>query len=250
MNPFQQLQAKDWITLVASLSAVTFSALSYWQRSSAGKLILRKQLTDAIERLTDINADVAKYHAFSREKRESDFPPNYVSLLNSQRRFIVRQAEFLSRRIRSLVSPYEYLLIASAFDSLNESMRAEEFFRRASDTTEAIDRGIALRTHGRYLFGRGLPDEGRKKFEEALIAFAGESDHFRICRGHTFERWATQESERGDPECCGRLLGNAVREYTSIENPSRRGHEIGRVTPQLPETQPAYSGEQRIGTPP
>lgn len=233
MNSLQQLQPKDWITLVASLSAVTFSALSYWQRSSAGRMMVRKQLTDVVERLTDIAAEIAKYHAFPPERRQTDFPPSYVALLNDQRRFLVRQAEFLSRRIRPLVSPYEYLLIASAFDSLDDTVRAEEFFRLATDTSEAIDKGIALRSYAQYLFGRGLVDEARQKFDKALLAFNGDSDGLRAHRGHTCERWAAQERAWGDAESREHLLKRAIGEFSRLDNPSRRSHEVARINRQL-----------------
>lgn len=229
----QDLQPKDWITLIASLSAFTFSALSYWQRSGDSKIGIRKQLTDTIQRLTDINTSVAKYHALSKAKRDLEFPPNYVRLLNDQRRFLVRQAEFLSRRIRPLVSPFECLLIASAFDEIDDTIRAEEFFRRACDAADAIDRGIALRGHGQYLLARGRTDEGNGKFEASLQSFAGDSDHLRIYRAQTCERWAVQARGYGDDAVCERLLMRAVAEYAKLDHASRRDHEVDRVEKRL-----------------
>jgi len=232
----RRLQPKDWITLIASLSAFAFSLLSYWQKSAEGKIGLRKQLTDLIEKLTDISTEAAKYFGLPMSKREADYPPNYVRLKNDQRRFMVRQAEFLSRRIRRLVSPYEHLVIAGAFDSIDDTVRAEEFYQRASRAKDLLDRGIAIRGYARYLFNRGRPSEGRQKYKEAVRVFAGESDYLRMYRADTYERWASQEREWGDPTASLQLLRHAIEEYSRLDNPSRRDHEVGRVEAQLPSS--------------
>src|SRR5258708_35371352 len=82
-------QTRDWITLVASLGALILPVLTLCQKSGESRLALRKQLTDLLEKLTELNTEVAKF----RTKRD-DYPANYIPLLNDQRRFLVRQAAF------------------------------------------------------------------------------------------------------------------------------------------------------------
>ena len=77
--------------IVVSLVALAFSFLSYRQKDKEGKLGLRKQLTEILEKLTNLNVEDAK----ARSQSE-DYPLNYTGIINDNRRFLVRQAAYLA----------------------------------------------------------------------------------------------------------------------------------------------------------
>lgn len=222
---------KDWITFTASAFALFISILSFRQKASESRLALRKQLTDLFEKLTSLNTEFAKFRADT-----DDYPPNYPGLLSDQRRFLVRQAAFIASKIRPLVSPFEYLLLAGGHDDINDWSQAEHFFRLAISTaSDAIDRGIATRGYGRYLYGHGRLDEARDRFAEALKSFEGAADRVRVFRADTLERWAGHEREWANDKEANRLLEEAIAEYRQLEHPVRRRNEIERVEAVISE---------------
>ena len=218
-------QAKDWITLCASLSALFFSILTYRQKSGESRLSLRKQLTELLEKLTDLNLEAGKYR-----NKKTDYPTNYLGLLNDQRRFFIRQAEFVAEQIPALVSPYEYLVLAGAFDETDDTPQADKYFNLAiASTSKKFDQGIATRGYGRFLFVQGNLQEARLKIEAAIQCFVGEDDRSLIYTANSYERWAALEDEWGDPLERLRLLGKAIEFYDKLSNPTRRSAEVSRV---------------------
>jgi tetratricopeptide (TPR) repeat protein len=187
---FSNFEAKDWVTLGASLSAFIFALISYRQKASEASQARRKQLTDVLQKLSDLNTEMAKFRA-----AKEGYPSNYIAFINDQRRFLLRQAAYISRSIGRLVSPYEYLLIATASDDLNYVEEAERYFKLATGAKYSIDRAIAVRGYARFLFRQGNPEEARKNFKQALDSFTGETDRHKFYRGETYERWATEERE-------------------------------------------------------
>src|SRR5438105_154091 len=139
---FSNLQPKDWITLLASLSALIFSSLTFRQKKGEGQLLLRKQLTELLEKLSELNTEISKYRIAQSKKDE--YPPNYIGLMNDQRRLLVRQADFISSKIPKLIANYEYLIIAGAFDGIDQTELAEKYFELAINTEQAMEQGIAV----------------------------------------------------------------------------------------------------------
>jgi len=225
---FTKFEPKDWITLSASAIAILLSVLSFRQKSGEGRLALRKQLTDILEKLTELNMEIAKFAYFRLEK--SDYPPNYGRLLNDQRRFLVRQASFVASKIKDIVSPYEYLVIAGAFDGVDDVSQAEHYFQLAiSNSTDLLDRGIASRSYARFLFSQGSVDEAKKQYEKAVKCFSVESDRFHHYRGDTYERWANVAKDWSSEAEVNDLIEKASIEYGKLKNPRRREQEVERV---------------------
>jgi hypothetical protein len=226
-NAFAKFEAKDWITFCASISALVFSIITYRQKSGEAKLALRKQLTDLFEKLTDLNLQ----SQMARLKRD-EFPQNYWGLLNDQRRFLARQAAFISQRIETLVTPWEYLLLAWAFDEISDSFQAERYFLLATETAvEPFDRAIITRSYARYLFNQGpeTQEKSRRLYQQAVHSFGEETDRIIAFRAETFERWALQEREWSHVEDADRLFHRAATEFENLSNPARRKHERERL---------------------
>jgi hypothetical protein len=240
----KHLDPKEWLTLAVSFSALAVSFLSFRQRATETTLGLRKQLTELLEKLTTLNKEEAVFRYLRDTPKGKEYPPGYVGLLNDQRRFFVRQAEFVSRRVKKFVSPYEYLVLAGAFAAIDDTVQAERFFEKAAKAPDLVDRSIAIRGYARYLFSRGQIADGRTRYQEALRILVGDSEHLKSRRADTYERWGTQEREWGSPEGADRLLALAVREYSGIANPERRRYEIDRVQRLIAATVPRTAVEQ------
>ena len=227
---FAGFERRDWLTLLASSAALSVSLLTYVQRSRAGHMALRKQLTDLLQKLTDLTLQAETYRALEGKPRFEEFPRNYLLLLNDQRRFLVRQAEFIAREIGALVSPYEYLLIAEAFTAVDDATQAERYYQKAVDSAGTpMDRGIALRQHAHFLGRHGRADEARIQYAGAIAAVAGDTDEVRICRAHTYARWARAEAEWGNPQEEATSLAAAEAAISTIANARRRVHEQARL---------------------
>jgi hypothetical protein len=228
---FQSFEAKDWITFFASLAAFVMSLLSFFQKTREGQQSLRKQLTEVLQKLSDFNIEVAKFNSLPDK---TAYPPNFRGLISDQRRFLTRQAAYFSERIPDLVSPYEYLVMAWAFDDTDDVEQADHFFDLASrKQRNKIDQGIALRSYARFQFSQHLLDEGRANYNTALACFQGESDRLCFYRGVTYERWADQEDDWSNRDKATQLLQLAKTEYTKIKKTRRRDSEVRRVEERI-----------------
>jgi hypothetical protein len=238
MSFFDGWTPKDWITFLASIFALLFAFISYRQKISENKNALRKQFTDVIERLSDLKFEIAEFGNLHHAEA-AKLPDDYVIFKNDQRRFFVRQAIHLVRRIPKLVSRFEYLLIAEASDAVDEFTQAEIFYKRATRRslfskltgTKRVERGIALRNYARYLYV-DRQDFAERKFREALAEFAGDNDRLRSNRARTYEIWAEAAAER-DPAAAGKLLDRAIAEYQRFDSAARRTQATERVNKKL-----------------
>jgi hypothetical protein len=226
---FKSFEPKDWLSFAASGAALVFSLLSFFQKRSETSQARRKQLTDVLQKLSDLSTEIAKFK--SLEKKEG-YPPNYPNLINDQRRFLVRQAAYISQSIRRLVSPYEYLVMAGAFDEINDVEEAERFYKIASKAKHSFDRGIAVRAYARFLFLQGNETDARQNFKNA-VSLVGETDRHKIYRGDTYERWAILEEEWSNADETKKLLKLALAEYGTLKHPNRRRVEVKRIEEKL-----------------
>jgi tetratricopeptide (TPR) repeat protein len=240
-----KLEAKDWVTLAASFAAIVLSILSFRQKATDMELAKRKQLTDLLEKITDLNTERAKY-----ELKKSEYPESYGGLIADQRRFFARQAAFLMDRIPHLVTPFEYQLVAASFGDIGDGYEAERLFELAvSVSVTPMDRGIAVRRYGAWFFDLGLPDEARKRFEAALECFEGESDQARDYRADTYLRWSNYEKRwTEDPRRARDLLERAATESRAMRNPARREWWASRMRRHLDDL--SATGSKPVDAPP
>ncbi len=225
---------KDVATIAISSAAFIFSVLGYFERHAQGKLAVRKQLTDVIEKLNDVNTEVAKFRALRDQGQATNLPANFIGLMADQRRFLVRQAEYLARRVPHTVSPFEYLVIAQAFDAVDDVVKADEYFRQAVEhAVESVDVNIVRRSFARYLFVRGRLDEGRAEYERSLEGVQGTTDEMLQARADTLDRWATSERAAAAPEAAQALLKQALDTAQRMSHKGRRDHYVRRCRERL-----------------
>lgn len=224
---FSSLEPKDWITLLASISALIFSLLTFRQKTGEGQLSLRKQLTELLEKLSSLNTEISKYR--NAQSKKDEYPPNYIGLMNDQRRLLVRQADFVSSKIPKLTATYECLVIAGAFDGVDQTELAEKYFELAISTEQAVEKGIAVRGYARYLFNNGHIDSAREQYMRCLICFQGDSDRLISYRSDTYFRWSQQEKDWENFEVEMELLKKAYDEVANFASPYRRKIEKARI---------------------
>jgi tetratricopeptide (TPR) repeat protein len=222
------LQLKDLLPLPFSIAALVFSLVSYFQKKGERDQAFRKQMTDTLKELTELNLKDATFRGL---KDKSTYPANYVGLLADQRRYLARQASSIFDEIPNLVNAHERVLIANAFQTVDYVEEAERFYNLAIHLTQSpVDKGLATRTYGRFLFDQARFGEGRMKYEAALSAFAGDDDRMRFYRNETLRRWAEQESRVcGDSSAAIKLLGQARDEARKMNIPARKKTEIDRI---------------------
>lgn len=224
------LETKDFFTLFLSFLAIIISVSSYIQKKSENQISLRKQLTEFLEKLTEINLESAKF-MHQRLNSKDDLPPDYVKHLNDRRRFLVRQAAFIADKLenKDMVDGYEYLLLANNFNVTDDLKRAEKFFKEAIKSNVKLDRGMAHRKYGQFLFTLNRKKEAEEQFKNALKCFDDENDRIRHFRGDTYERWANLEREWKNNSASENLLKQAADHYQTLDNPAWRHFELKRL---------------------
>jgi tetratricopeptide (TPR) repeat protein len=230
------------LTAGLGIFGALLTGLSFLQRESERKLAARKQLTELLEKLTSINTEIAKFryvtNANLNPPTSTALPPNFAGLLSDQRRFLVRQAAFIARAIRARVSPYEYLLIAEAFDGVDDPDQAEGHYTLAVDLAkDPFDKILALRGRGRFLFNHQRLEEGREQFSAALACLTDESDRTRRLRAETYERWAVREAEVKNYVGAHEHLSRGIVELKRVPD-GRVRRDIDRLEAALVQLRP------------
>lgn len=218
---------KDAATLIFSFAAFIISAWTFLQKRGEAKSALRKQLTDMIEKLHDLNVENAKSND---EKLGLQYPKHFGRLLSDQRRFLVRQAKYIGEQIPNLVSPYELMVIAIGLDEIDDAPEAKKWFLRALAKADSeFDEVIVRRQFGRTLFRSGQIEDAREQFELASKVFKGNSDREMIYAGDTFERWGGLETDYGSKSRAPQLFGLAEQEYSRIGAEWLRKRQLDRL---------------------
>jgi tetratricopeptide (TPR) repeat protein len=225
---------KDYITLIGSIIAVVFSSITFAQKLLEQNRGLRKQLTDILEKITDINLESEK----SKNNTKGDYPPNYQSLLDDQRRFFVRQAAFIAKQIRQQVSPYEWLIVAWGWLRIGEVEEAEDLFKTAIKfATSSVDRGISNRSYAQFLAEEGRQQLADDYFEKAIHAFSGGGNRMIYYSSTTYDRWSNYLKISNRPEAKLKLR-QAISEWRQHSNLERRKAEATRLVKAYQERYP------------
>src|ERR1043165_1600571 len=95
---FSKLEVKDVLTLCVSFFALSLSILSTYistrQKKFETQRTLRIQLTDVLEKIADLNLELAKIPA--KGASASGLTVGMRGHLKDQKRFLVRQATYIS----------------------------------------------------------------------------------------------------------------------------------------------------------
>jgi hypothetical protein len=237
---FSKLEVKDVLTFSLSMLALSLSILSTYistrQKKFETQRTLRIQLTDVLGKIAALNLELAKIPVTGASA--SGLTTGMKGHLIDQKRFLVRQATYISDQIPQLVSPFEYLLIAGTFADIQDVYRAEQFFRKAIEHVgqDDLDLGIITRGFARFLFTYGEPDLAREQYSAAVGIFSGDSDIMKDYRGDTYLRWGIQEHEWAYIENSGPLFDQAKAVFDSIANPLVRQRNLAQLDSRIAQT--------------
>lgn len=214
-----ELQAKDILTLsVSALSlivAITSFILTFLQRKQEDKRSIRKSLTDTMASLGDVNLELAKLKIEYPEI--SDDIVNLRRNYNAQRRYLANHAEFLLLQIPDLATDIDHQLLATAFDSMGDYVRARHHWEKSIETSPAESlRAMNLRGLARFLFYQGNPQLGRQKYDESLQANLADNDTNRRFRADSYLMWSITERDFGFDEEARRRREQAIAEANRI----------------------------------
>ena len=177
VNPLAHLDAKDWFTLAGTTVALVFSTASLLQKRAESRLAVRKQLSEILTKLADLNFAITKARV---AEDESGKPDRTLGALHDQRRYLVRQASYLADTLVEGVSTHEHLMIAAAFDAADDTWQAERCYRiAASQQADPVSSGLAQRAFARFLYHEGDKSSGRDMYQRAIATFGADGDRAR-----------------------------------------------------------------------
>lgn len=233
MEWLSKFETKDVITICVSVVALSFSIISTYitlrQKSYETERTLRNQLTDVLAKITALNLEFAKIP--QEGVSASGLTPDMRGHLRDQQRFLVRQAKYVTDQIPALVGPFEYLLVAGTFASIDDVYQAEQFFRKAIEHSadDEMNRGMITRGFARFLFNQGEHDLAREQYVAAVEIFSGDSDIMKEYKGDTYLRWATQEYEWSYADNAETYFNEARLIFESKTNPIARQRSVARL---------------------
>jgi hypothetical protein len=103
---------RDYIATSAATTIVFIIGLfTFTQKRTEFKSTLRKQLTDYIAKIHDLNVEQGKSRAANKK---DDYPPDFNRLIMDQNRFVTRQMDYLANTISNMVTPYEWMVLATS----------------------------------------------------------------------------------------------------------------------------------------
>jgi tetratricopeptide (TPR) repeat protein len=195
------MDLKDFVTVTLSAGAICVSIIAFVftfrQRGIENLRSIRKALTDVIAELTKVNIAVAQLdldHPGSRDGRVVSLRRSY----NDQRRYLANHGEFLSQEGPGLLTDIDCLVIAHAFTTAGDYIRAEKFYNLGVERSpNNVIRLNTLRGLARFWFQRGNAARGRKLYEEALQLDLPDTDSVRQHVADTYFVWARVERDAG-----------------------------------------------------
>lgn len=230
-----ELQAKDILTLsvsaVSLIVAITSFILTFMQRKREDKRSIRTSLTDTMASLGEVNLELAKLKI--EYPQISDNIVNLRRNYNAQRRYLANHAEFLLLQIPDLATDIDHQLLAIAFDSMGDYVRARDHWEKSIETSPAESlRAMNLRGLARFLFYQGNPQLGRQKYDASLQANLPDNDSNRRFRADSYLMWSITERDFGFVEEARRRREQALAEANRIGHQGMR-EEIVRYIDDL-----------------
>ncbi len=154
--------------------------------------------------MTDIIAELTKV-SIAYNQLDLDYPqssePTIINLrrnYSNQRRYLANHGEFLAGQIPELTSDIDCIVLAAAFDSTGDYIRAQKFFELAVEKSPTnVLRMWNLRGLARFWFNQGNAQRGRKTYEESLQLPVPDTDSVRYNVADTYLLWSRIEDEYG-----------------------------------------------------
>jgi tetratricopeptide (TPR) repeat protein len=219
---------RDYIATSAATAVFIIGLFTLTQRRTEFKSTRRKQLTEYIAKIHDLNVEQGKSRAANKK---GDYPPDFNRLIMDQKRFVTRQMDYLANKIRNMVTPYEWLVLATSLDDIGDQAQAEKYFKKAflSYARNNFEKIIFARQYARFLFQIGRIEDGRRLYLFAVSTSKGNSPRDITYLADTFERWARAEADFGDRNQVSGLLDRAQSTYGRLRNSSEKDRFMDEI---------------------
>ena len=142
--------------------------------------------------------------------------------LNAKRTMYLEAAESIVRRISKHITTSEYLVLAQELLNDVDFSRAERYFQRAVEASNAltIQRIVALRSLGGFYFAPGPSrdvEKASRQFQLATEQLSNPSDPYSIfTQGVTYELWGLSMLLQGFKVEGTRLVDRARKYYEDL----------------------------------
>jgi hypothetical protein len=219
---------RDYTATSAATVVFIIGLFTSTQKRTELKSTLRKQLTDYIAKIQDLNVEQGKSRAANKK---DDYPPDFNRLILDQKRFIARQMDYFANKIPNMVTPYEWTVLATSLDDIGDPAQAEKYFKKAflSYARNDLEKIIFARQYARFLFRNGRIEDGRRLYLFAVNTGKGNSPRNIIYLADTFERWARAEGDFGDRKQVSALLDRAQSTYARLRNSSEKDRFMDQI---------------------
>jgi tetratricopeptide (TPR) repeat protein len=147
----------------------------------------------------NLNKELWDLTIYETEARAS-FPDNYPTLFsnfNGKRQILVNNIIWLLEAYHLTVSTAEYMNIASALNSVYDTIKAEKYYKKAIEiideyTDSYISKITAIRSYANFLYQMNRPLEGAKQYESAIAECKNDADY--LTNGYTYQLRFVAES--------------------------------------------------------
>ena len=187
-----------WISLGAAVISIFALILSFWQFKKAEARAKREELQDIVEKLIDSRREYNnKLLGNMAESERITFGDYYGKIFMI---YLQVADQLISSLDKTIVSPMEYFIIGSEFESEGDLSRAKKYYeyaRKVLTATSVKSQETILRALGAFYFRDGPYRDiqlGRSYHEEAIELFSGQSDEYLIfLKAFVYRAWAEQE---------------------------------------------------------
>ncbi|MDQ6828861.1 MAG: tetratricopeptide repeat protein [Gemmatimonadota bacterium] len=191
MSFLSTMSAKDIIALAFSFTAFVVSMISLRQKKFETERAIRRELSDAIDKINKINIETAKLWEDGITPAEQ----NMLNVYGQQGVSLTRQALYLAEQIPKRVSDVEYGTIAQALINLGNLSQADAYYRKSVEQSpDEFAKALNKRVYAHFLFMTGQVERGRQLFQECLAPFDAQGDYNLYAKGTTYLRWAMAET--------------------------------------------------------
>ena len=224
------MEIRDIIIALAFIFSIVSFILSFRQTYREDRRSTRKALADVVAELTKVT--IAYNELELRYPKSVDLTVvNLRRNYSNQRRYLANHGEFLAAQIPELTSDIDCIMLASAFDSSGDYVRAQKFFELAvkKSPTDVL-RMWNLRGFARFWFNQGNAQRGRKTYEEALQLNLADTDSTRVNVADTYLLWSRIEDEHGYVDEAKRLRTLGQQAANRIGNSQMRQNMLGQLS--------------------
>ena len=232
----------DIISLCLAGAAFVISLISMRQKRLETERAIRRELSEAIDKLNKISIETAKLWEDGLTPPEQ----NLLNIYGQQAVSLTRQAIYLADQIPTRVSDVEYGTLASGLVNLGNMSQAEEYFRKSVEQSpDPFSKAMNKRGYAYFLFSVGNVERGRQTFQESLETFDSPGDLNWYAKGSTYLRWAISEAIFTSPQAGEEKFRAAWDAFAHISIPmqqanARREYENMRqeLTKQTAQNRP------------